>query len=130
MKVLIISPEYPSQENKHAYAFVHARAKIYLANGFNIQVFVPSRTSLHNYCYEGVSIYKACALQGGGTKNPSLSSVYVGRITGKELAYRNTDGLVKLFNTGDLGSLFIMGERAFFISSHTFNWILSAYGND
>jgi len=58
MKVLIIPPEYPSQQNKHAYAFVHARAKIYLANGLNTQVFVPSRTSLHNYCYEGVSIHK------------------------------------------------------------------------
>ncbi|MBS7614114.1 glycosyltransferase [Candidatus Bathyarchaeota archaeon] len=58
MKILIISPEYPSQQNKHAYAFVHARAKIYLANGLSVQVFVPSRTFLHNYYYEGVSIRK------------------------------------------------------------------------
>jgi glycosyltransferase involved in cell wall biosynthesis len=50
-------------------------------------------------------------LQPRRNKNPPLSSVYVGRITGKELAYRNIDGLIKLFNTGDLGSLFIIGER-------------------
>jgi len=57
MKVLIISPAYPSQQNKHAYAFVHARAKIYLANGLKTQVFVLYRT-LHDYCYEGVSIHR------------------------------------------------------------------------
>jgi len=61
------------------------------------------------------------ALQGGGMKNSSLSSVYVGRITGKELAYRNTDGLIKLFSTGHLGSLFIIGERKSFSCPHIYS---------
>jgi glycosyltransferase involved in cell wall biosynthesis len=57
-------------------------------------------------------------LREGSTKNPSLSSVYVGRIIGKEWAYRNTDGLIKLFSTGELGSLFIIGEREPFSYPH------------
>ncbi len=55
MRILIISPSY-SDEKKSAYAFVHARAKIYQKFGNKVTVFVPSRRNF-NYKFEGIRVY-------------------------------------------------------------------------
>lgn len=48
MRILIIASAYP-KINDMAYAFVHARAKIYAKKGQEVEVFVPSE---HNSSYE------------------------------------------------------------------------------
>jgi glycosyltransferase involved in cell wall biosynthesis len=54
MQILIISPSY-SEEKKSAYAFVHARAKIYQKFGNNVEVFVPSK-NVDAYNFEGINV--------------------------------------------------------------------------
>lgn len=56
MRILIISPSY-SEEKKSAYAFVHARTKIYQKFGNKVKVFVPSK-STYTYRFEGTNVYK------------------------------------------------------------------------
>jgi len=56
MRILIISPSY-SEEKKSAYAFVHARAKIYQKFGNKVKVFVPSKT-FYTYDFERINVYK------------------------------------------------------------------------
>ena len=56
MRILIISPSY-SEEKKSAYAFVHARAKIYQKFGNKVKVFVPSKKS-YTYTFEGIEVRK------------------------------------------------------------------------
>lgn len=56
MRILIISPSY-SEEKKSAYAFVHARAKIYQKFGNKVKVFVPSKT-VYAYDFEGINVSK------------------------------------------------------------------------
>ena len=55
MKVAIISPKYPSPES-YSFAFVHARAKLYLKHRLEVQVFVPSGYA-EEYEFEGVSVF-------------------------------------------------------------------------
>ena len=54
MRILIMSPSY-SEEKKSAYAFVHARAKIYQKFGNKVKVFVPSET-VYTYDFEGINV--------------------------------------------------------------------------
>jgi glycosyltransferase involved in cell wall biosynthesis len=56
MRILIISPSY-SEEKRSAYAFVHARAKIYKKFGNKVKVFVPSKT-VYAYDFEEINVYK------------------------------------------------------------------------
>lgn len=57
MKVLIITSDYPSEENKHTYGFVHSRAKIYVKNNHKVFVFVPSDKP-SKYVYERIPIFR------------------------------------------------------------------------
>jgi len=56
MRILIISPSY-SEERRSAYAFVHARSKIYQKFGNKVEVFVPSK-SIYSYNFEGIPVCK------------------------------------------------------------------------
>lgn len=63
MKITIISPSYPSNENRHSFGFVHARSKIYTKLGLSVNVIVPyiainSKNEITNYYYEGISVHK------------------------------------------------------------------------
>ncbi len=58
IRILIVSPKYPSYENKHAFGFVHARVKVYLSKGLQVKVYVPSN-KFYRYTYESVEVYKA-----------------------------------------------------------------------
>jgi len=55
MRILAISPSYP-RGKKSAYAFVHARAKIYQKFGNKVKVFVPSNNTFA-YRFEAISVY-------------------------------------------------------------------------
>ena len=55
MKIMLMAPAYPSEKNKHFYAFVHARAKIYKKNNNIVVVFVPNHR-LSRYVYEHVPV--------------------------------------------------------------------------
>jgi len=55
-KVGIISPEYSTKE-KYSYAFVHARAKLYIQRGLEVRVFVISKEDVE-YVFEGIKILK------------------------------------------------------------------------
>lgn len=57
MRILLVSPNYPSVNDKHPFGFVHSRAKLYSAEGLKVQVFVPS-TSVQSYNYEGIEVFK------------------------------------------------------------------------
>jgi len=56
MRILIITPYY-SSEKKSAYAFVHARAKIYQKFSNKVTVFVPSQKNF-TFNFEGVEVHK------------------------------------------------------------------------
>ncbi|MEM2971942.1 MAG: glycosyltransferase family 4 protein [Candidatus Bathyarchaeia archaeon] len=59
MKVLVVAPNYPSPEDKHAFGFVHSRAKIYSEKGLSVQVYIPSNTSAsQTYTYENIKVSK------------------------------------------------------------------------
>jgi len=58
LKILVIARDYPSKENKHAYGFVHSRAKIYTKNKQNVFVFVPNN-KLRKYTFESINVFKA-----------------------------------------------------------------------
>ena len=57
MKYLVISPGYPSKDNKYNNGFVHSRVKLYLENNLNITVFSYTSGELRKYKYEGVVVY-------------------------------------------------------------------------
>ncbi len=54
MKIGIICPDYPS-EASHAFAFVHARAKLYDKQSHIVKVFVPGKPE-DEYTFEGIKI--------------------------------------------------------------------------
>ncbi len=57
MKILLLVRDYPS-EKSYAYAFVHARAKMYVDNKQEVTVIVPSKyESIH--CVEGIRVFRA-----------------------------------------------------------------------
>jgi len=58
MKYLILTPGYPSEENLYNNAFVHARVKIYIEKGLEIQVFSICKNSKNKrkYQYDGVDV--------------------------------------------------------------------------
>lgn len=65
VRILIIASAYPKPGNM-AYAFVHARAKIYMKKGHELEVFVPSKQNA-KYVVEGARVtsgniesYKDC----------------------------------------------------------------------
>ena len=55
-KYLIVAPGYPSKENIYNNGFVHSRAKEYISNGLNIEVFSIEKNTKKNYEYEGVKV--------------------------------------------------------------------------
>ena len=55
MRILIISPSYSEEKKRSAYAFVHARAKIYKKFGNKVKVFVPSK-STYTYKFEEIIV--------------------------------------------------------------------------
>ncbi|MEM4619036.1 MAG: glycosyltransferase family 4 protein [Desulfurococcaceae archaeon] len=57
-RILMISPNYPSESNKYPFTFVHVRAKIYSNEGLKVKVFVPSSKTFNKYFYEGIEVYK------------------------------------------------------------------------
>lgn len=54
MKIGIVCPDYPS-ETSHAFAFVHARAKLYEKYNHTVKVFIP-RKSQNKYTFEDIKI--------------------------------------------------------------------------
>ncbi len=56
IKIGILSPDYPN-EKKMPFAFIHARAKLYLNEKVPVFVFVISNLNIHEV-YEGVHIYR------------------------------------------------------------------------
>lgn len=58
MKYLVITPGYPSENNKYNNAFVHSRVKLYLENNINVIVFSYTSGDLKQYEYEGVTVYE------------------------------------------------------------------------
>ncbi|MBC8387205.1 MAG: hypothetical protein H8E13_04055 [Actinobacteria bacterium] len=54
MKVGIISPGY-SSKNRYSFAFVHARAKLYIKNGLDVKSFVISKEET-DYSFENVPV--------------------------------------------------------------------------
>jgi L-malate glycosyltransferase len=57
MKVAIICPDYPSKI-KSSFAFVHARAKLYLKLNLEVMVFIISKMEESSYIFEDVVITK------------------------------------------------------------------------
>ncbi len=57
MKVGIIVPDYPSK-NDYAFAFVHARAKLYIDKGVKVRAFILSNKKVEEF-FEGVSVIRA-----------------------------------------------------------------------
>lgn len=55
-KIGILAPDYPD-ENKMPFAFIHARAKLYLEKGIPVYVFVVSNLN-KDEIYEGVRIFR------------------------------------------------------------------------
>ncbi|NPA06413.1 MAG: glycosyltransferase family 4 protein [Chloroflexi bacterium] len=55
MRVAIVTSRYPSEENPHVYAFVHIRAKEYIKKGINVDIFVPSKTTMQRH-YDGITV--------------------------------------------------------------------------
>ena len=57
MKILILCPGYPSEENLYNNAFIHTRVKNYKKNNLNIDIFsVNKKTEYKQYKYEGVIV--------------------------------------------------------------------------
>jgi len=54
LKIGIICPDYPS-ETSHAFAFVHARAKLYDRQSHTVKVFIPCKSE-DKYTFEGITI--------------------------------------------------------------------------
>ena len=54
-KYLVVSPGYPSEDNKYNNAFVHSRVKKYQESGIAVDVFSYSKKSSH-YNYENVDV--------------------------------------------------------------------------
>jgi glycosyltransferase involved in cell wall biosynthesis len=57
LRVGIICPDYPDKE-KSAYAFVHARAKLYQKNGIFARVFIPSNSE-NSYILDNIQVIKS-----------------------------------------------------------------------
>lgn len=55
-KYLVVSPGYPSENNKYNNGFVHSRVLQYKKNDIGVDVFSVTSGELHNYIYEGVSV--------------------------------------------------------------------------
>jgi len=58
MRLLVVSPCYPSYSGKYVCGFVHARVKAYIKQGLNVKVYVPTNI-YERYDYESVNVYKA-----------------------------------------------------------------------
>ena len=57
MKILILCPGYPSEENLYNNAFIHTRVKNYKKNNLNIDIFsVNKKTEYKQYKYEGIIV--------------------------------------------------------------------------
>ncbi len=54
MNIAIICPKYTSPE-RHSFAFVHARAKLYIKKGLAVKVFVPSESE-DIYTFESIDV--------------------------------------------------------------------------
>ena len=61
LKVGIISPGY-SSKNRYSFAFVHARAKLYIKNGVDVKSFVISKED-SEYSFEDVPVSKHPSLE-------------------------------------------------------------------
>ncbi len=55
-KFLVVTPGYPSNDNKYNNAFVHSRVIQYIKNGLNVDVFSVSKKQNSTYQYEGVNV--------------------------------------------------------------------------
>ena len=62
MKILVVSHSYPSEDNKHAFGFVHARVKLYKKYGYTTYVLVPlygsSFKEINAYIFEGIKVFR------------------------------------------------------------------------
>ncbi len=56
MRIAIVSPDYPC-ERSNAFAFVHARSKLYREYGNQVEVFVANKSE-EDYSFEGIKIHK------------------------------------------------------------------------
>ncbi|GAB4230639.1 MAG: hypothetical protein Tsb0034_02640 [Ekhidna sp.] len=54
-RVLILTPNYPSEERKYSNAFIHRRAKLYLESNIDVLVAIPGNKDTR-YVYEDVSV--------------------------------------------------------------------------
>jgi glycosyltransferase involved in cell wall biosynthesis len=63
MRLLIITPQYPSENDLYKNGFVHSRVKSYLNKGLSIEVYVYNNSLKcnENYIYENVNVYKVNA---------------------------------------------------------------------
>ena len=61
LKIAILSPKYVTRE-RHSFAFVHARAKLYNKRGLDIQTFVLSQET-DAYEIEGIQVIKQSSAQ-------------------------------------------------------------------
>lgn len=57
MRYLVISPGYPSENDKYNNGFVHSRVKLYLNKSLDVIVFSFTKGDLRKYEYEGVTVY-------------------------------------------------------------------------
>lgn len=61
MRIAILTPGYPSTAAPHAYAFVHARARLYAAAGHQVEVFVPAPGPARHEPIDGISAWSGPA---------------------------------------------------------------------
>lgn len=57
--VLLVTPGYPSEENKYLCAFIHSRVQGYKGNNFNVDVLMVTKYNLDNitfYNFEGINV--------------------------------------------------------------------------
>ena len=57
-KFLIVSPGYPSRDDKYNNGFVHSRVKNYQEKGLEFDVFSYDKGTPSNYEYEGIKVIK------------------------------------------------------------------------